>query len=49
MVKFDIPILFVAFQYTEDNRKIYSFEEKQQPKYLYFAADVPRLGIDPTM
>ena len=44
MVKFDIPILFVIFNRPDTTEKVFQEIRKQQPKYLYVAADGPRLN-----
>lgn len=44
MIPFDIPILFVIFNRPDTTQKVFDEIRKQQPKYLYVAADGPRIG-----
>jgi len=41
---FDIPILFVIFNRPDTTEQVFQEIRKQQPKYLYVAADGPRLN-----
>ena len=41
---FDIPILFVIFNRPDTTEKVFQEIRKQQPKYLYVAADGPRIN-----
>lgn len=41
---FDIPILFIIFNRPDTTEKVFQEIRKQQPKYLFVAADGPRLN-----
>ena len=40
---FDIPILFVIFNRPDTTQRVFDEIRKQQPKFLYVAADGPRI------
>lgn len=44
MIRFDIPILFLIFNRPDTTERVFQEIRKQQPKYLYVAADGPRLN-----
>ncbi|HNY63379.1 MAG TPA: nucleotide-diphospho-sugar transferase [Bacteroidales bacterium] len=41
---FDIPVLFVIFNRPDTTERVFQEIRKRQPKYLYVAADGPRLN-----
>jgi hypothetical protein len=42
-MQFDIPILLIIFNRPDTSEKVFQEIRKQQPKYLYVAADGPRV------
>ena len=44
VMPFDIPILFVIFNRPDTTQRVFDEIRKQQPKYLYVAADGPRIN-----
>ncbi|MFZ2189837.1 MAG: hypothetical protein WA057_01880 [Candidatus Magasanikiibacteriota bacterium] len=42
---FDTPILFLIFNRPDTTRRVFEEIKKQRPKYLFVAADGPRLNI----
>lgn len=45
-MSFETPILFIIFNRPEITQRVFEEIKKQKPKYLYIAADGPRLFIE---